>query len=210
MSDTDTNTDQNKDQNSADNQDSNVATEAKTAASEELKAAQQTDAEGQETAEPEKDPLDEWREKVTYLAAEMENMKKRFVRERGELIKMANEELIKGILPVFDNLDLALKSIRDSEKKEEAKGEGDGIVANLLKGVDMTLVHFQQTLDRLGVKTVESEGKPFDPSMHEAMGQSADENFDDGVVTSEFQKGFTLHGRVIRPARVIVNKVTKA
>ncbi len=150
----------------------------------------------------------EWREKVAYLAAEMENMKKRFARERGELIKMANEELIKNLLPVYDNLDLALKSIRETEEKVEANSK-DSLVGNLLKGVDMTLVHFQNTLERLGVKLVESEGKPFDPAHHEAMGQSSDENAEDNVVTSEFQKGFTLHGRVIRPARVIVNKTSK-
>ena len=158
--------------------------------------------------------IGQWKEKVTYLAAEIENMKKRFVRERTDLMKMANEDLIKGILPVFDNLDLALKSIREAEAKAEGKvdaeSEGAKLFANLLKGVDMTLVHFQQTLERLGVQHVDAEGEVFDPSKHEAMGQSTEEGVADNVVTSQFQKGFTLHGRVIRPAKVVVNKNTKA
>ena len=157
------------------------------------------------------DLVNEWKNKAAYFAAEMENMKKRFVREKADVIKMANEELIRAILPVFDNLDLALKSIRDNEKKAEAtQSEAGKVFANLLKGVEMTLQHFQQTLERSGVQIVSSVGQPFDPSLHEAMGQSSDEKFGDNHVSSEFQKGFVLHGRVIRTAKVIVNKISKA
>jgi molecular chaperone GrpE len=148
--------------------------------------------------------LEEWKNKVVYLAAEMENMKKRFVREKSDVIKMANEELLKAMIPVFDNLDLGLKAIRDMETK--AEGDGAKVVANLMKGVEMTLTHFQQTLERAGVHKIESIGKPFDPGQHEAMGQSTTEGFEDNHVSAEFQKGFALHGRVIRPAKVIVNK----
>jgi molecular chaperone GrpE len=154
--------------------------------------------------------LNEWKNKAVYFAAEIENMKKRFMREKADVIKMANEELIKGMIPVFDNLDLALKSIRDMESKAEENFKDNKVVVNLLKGVEMTLAHFQQTLERAGVEKVDSVGKPFDPALHEAMGQSTDENFADNCVSSEFQKGFTLHGRVIRSAKVIVNKLTKA
>ncbi|MEO5668429.1 MAG: nucleotide exchange factor GrpE [Bdellovibrionota bacterium] len=163
--------------------------------------------EGQTTSDADR-VVDEWKNKVVYLAAEMENMKKRFVREKSDVIKMANEELIKAMIPVFDNLDLGLKAIRDMEAK--ADGEPNKIVANLVKGVEMTLTHFQQTLERAGVQKIESIGKPFDPSLHEAMGQSSTEGFEDNQVSAEFQKGFSLHGRVIRPAKVIINKKVSA
>ncbi len=152
--------------------------------------------------------VEEWKNKVAYLAAEIENMKKRFVREKADVIRMANEELLKAMIPVYDNLDLGLKAIRDMEAKTE--GDGAKIVANLLKGVEMTLTHFQQTLERVGVQRIDSIGKPFDPTLHEAMGQSSEADVDDNHVSAEFQKGFLLHGRVLRPARVIVNKKASA
>ena len=164
--------------------------------------------EGTEASEADR-ILGEWKNKVVYLAAEMENMKKRFVREKSDVIKMANEELLKAMIPVFDNLDLGLKAIRDMESKT-AESEGAKIIANLVKGVEMTLTHFQQTLERAGVQKIDSIGKPFDPVLHEAMGQSTTEGFEDNHVSAEFQKGFSLHGRVIRPAKVIVNKKASA
>jgi molecular chaperone GrpE len=149
---------------------------------------------------------DEWKNKAAYLAAEIDNMRKRFIRERGDLVKMANEELLKNLLPVFDNLSLGLKSIRDAE--EALKDHK--LFGSLLKGVDMTATHFEQTLDRVGVKAIESVGKTFDPNFHEAVGESADPTKGANEITGEFQKGFILHGRVLRPARVIVNKLSNA
>jgi molecular chaperone GrpE len=159
-----------------------------------------------ESAAPESPSADEWKNKAAYLAAELDNMRKRFVRERTDLVKMANEELIKNLIPVFDNLLLGLKSIRDAEDAlKEHK-----LFGSLLKGVDMTATHFEQTLDRVGVKGIDSVGKTFDPNFHEAVGESADPSKGANEITGEFQKGFILHGRVLRPARVIVNKISNA
>jgi molecular chaperone GrpE len=170
----------------------------------------QVNAAENSTKDPAKELLEEWKNKAAYLAAEMDNMRKRFIRERGEVIKMANEDLLKAILPVFDNLLLGLKSVRDVEAKAEGTVKDHPILANLLKGVDMTLVHFEQTLDRTGVKAIEAVGKEFDPNIHEAVGESSDPAVANNIVTAEAQRGFSLHGRVIRPARVIVNKVSNA
>jgi molecular chaperone GrpE len=184
------------------NTNSNPETEPQQEASAEPVAAQNQDA---APVAADQQVLDEWKNKVVYLAAEMENMKKRFAREKGEVIKMANEELIKAFIPVFDNLDLGLKAIRDMEAKSEGGGDNK-VFANLVKGVEMTLTHFQQTLERAGVQVIESVGKPFDPGLHEAMGQSSQNDVENNHVSAEFQKGFSLHGRVIRSAKVIVNK----
>ena len=173
-------------------------------ASAEATADETVSSEGAAPVSDQQAVLDEWKNKVVYLAAEMENMKKRFVREKSEVIKMANEELLKAFIPVFDNLDLGLKAIRDMEAKSE--GGDNKVFANLIKGVEMTLTHFQQTLERAGVQIIESVGKPFDPGLHEAMGQSTQNDVEDNHVSAEFQKGFSLHGRVVRSAKVIVNK----
>lgn len=179
---------------------------------EELRAQKPESEPGSAEQEPSpEDLIAEWKNKAAYLAAEIDNMKKRFAREKSDLIKMANEDLLKGVLPVFDNLDLALKSIKDSSGKSEEMGEVASIlVANLAKGVEMTLMHFTQTLERMGVQKIDAENKPFDPSVHEAMGQSTEPDVEDDHVSSVFQNGFTLNGRVIRPAKVLVNKKTQA
>jgi len=168
-------------------------------------------AEVLESAPTQESMIDEWKNRAAYLAAEMDNMRKRFVRDRTDVIKSANEDLLKGILPVYDNLFLALRSIRESTERKEARGENpagvEKLFDNLLKGVEMTFTHFEQTLDRVGVKAVDAVGKEFDPSVHEAVGQSADANYAENVVTAELQRGFALHGRLLRAARVIVNKL---
>ena len=150
--------------------------------------------------------LDEWKNKVAYLAAEIENMRKRFVREKSEVVKFANEELLRAILPVVDNLHYAVKAVKDAEAKLEPQLKDHPILSGLVKGVDMTLVHFEQTLDRLGVKSVAAQGDAFNPEMHEAVGQSSDASLGENTVAAVMQKGYVLHGRVLRPARVFVNK----
>jgi molecular chaperone GrpE len=158
--------------------------------------------------------VEEWKNRAVYLAAEIDNMRKRFVRDRADLVKSANEDLLKGILPVYDNLFLALRSIRETNERKEARGENPGAVEklfeNLLKGVEMTFTHFEQTLDRSGVKAIDAVGQKFDPAVHEAVGQSSDANYGDDIVTAELQRGFVLHGRLLRTARVIVNKITQS
>ncbi len=147
------------------------------------------------------DPSGEWKDRVLYLTAELENLRKRFVKEKSEVVRYANEELLKALLPVFDNLDLAIKSAKGFEEKAD-----NPFVKNLVMGVEMTLKHFEQTLDRLGVASMKAAGQPFDPSLHEAIGEDSKTDVKDNHVVSELQKGFTLHGRVLRAARVIVNK----
>ena len=154
--------------------------------------------------------VNELKAKIAYLSAEIDNMKKRAVREKSDIIRFANEELIKQMLPVIDNLNLAVKAAKDAEAKVEAIVKDHPLFSGLLKGVDMTLKHFEQTLEQVGVQTVKALGANFDPSFHEAVGQATTEDHPDNHVTGEMQKGFILNGRLLRPARVIVNKIGKA
>jgi molecular chaperone GrpE len=158
-------------------------------------------------AQAESAAVEDWKARAAYFAAEIENMRKRFAREKTDLIRFGNEALIRSILPVLDNLDLGLKAAKAGEQKLEASHREHPVYANLLKGLEMTLKHFEQTLDQLGVSPIKSVGQNFDPTLHEAVGESQDSSQAAGLVTQELQRGFQIAGRVIRTAKVFVNKV---
>jgi molecular chaperone GrpE len=127
--------------------------------------------------------------------AEMENIKKRGVREREDLAKFANESLIKEILPVIDSLEKAL-----------IHGGDDTNTTGLVEGIDMTLKGLMGTLEKAGLKGVEAMGKPFDPNFHEAISQQPDETVPPKHVIMEMQKGYLLNGRLIRPSIVVISR----
>ena len=127
--------------------------------------------------------------------AEIENMKKRFRKEKEGLIKYSNETLIKQLLPVVDNLDKALGNLPD-KKSRNALGEG----------VELTLKGLMDTLKRTGLEEIKAAGEPFDPNFHEAVSMQEDDTVNQGTVLQELQKGYLLNQRLIRPAMVIVSK----
>ena len=127
--------------------------------------------------------------------AEMENMKKRFQKDRQDLIKYGNETLTKQLLPVADNLEKALDHSKDENSIEA-----------LREGVDLTLKGLLNVLEKAGVEVVESVGAPFDPNFHQAVSEQEDDRAAPGAVLKELQKGYLLNQRLIRPAMVIVNK----
>jgi molecular chaperone GrpE len=127
--------------------------------------------------------------------AEMENLKKRFKKEKEDLVKYANESLIKRLLTVMDNLQNAIAHSRD-KKALKALGEG----------VELTLKGLMDALEKAGLKQVEAEGEPFDPNFHEAVSELEDDTKEPGTVLQELQKGYILNHRLIRPAMVVVSK----
>ncbi|NCN28230.1 nucleotide exchange factor GrpE [bacterium] len=160
----------------------------------------------EERSSSEGNSSEDWRTKAAYLAAEMENMKKRFERDKRDFLRFANEELLKKFLPVMDNMILALNSVKSAKSSAESSAP-DKLVASLLQGFEMTIKQFEQTLESVGVEFVGAQrGTEFNPEHHEAMGQDMNKDLKDGVISSEFQRGFKLNGRVVRPAKVIVNK----
>ncbi len=127
--------------------------------------------------------------------AEMENVKKRVIKEREELRKYANESLIKEILPVIDNLQKAISHAHNGENP-----------LGLIEGLKLTLDSLMMTLEKAGLQEVEAEGKPFDPNFHESISQQRDDKVPPGHVITEFQRGYLLNGRLIRPARVVISQ----
>ncbi len=127
------------------------------------------------------------------LAADLENLKKRQERERAELLQFANENLIKELLPVVDNLERALDHGRQLAAPEA-----------LLEGIDLVYQGFLKALERFGVTPLNSVGQQFDPAFHNAVMQEEAPNAPDGSVIKELQKGYLMNQRLLRPAMVVV------
>lgn len=127
--------------------------------------------------------------------AEAENLKKRLVKEKEDFQKYATESLIADLLPVLDHLDLALTHGRDIEACK-----------NFMVGVEMTRKAFVDILAHHGVTEFGQVGEPFSPETHEALGTIALADLPADVVGTVVQRGYTLRGRLLRPAKVMVNK----
>ena len=134
-------------------------------------------------------------DKYLRLAAEFDNYKRRVQREQRDTIKFANEKLFKDLLPTLDNLERALQS-----------GREQALIEGLLEGVDLTYKHFLDTLQKMGMKPVASVGELFDPAKHQAVGQVESSTVPENVIVDEYQKGYFLHDRILRPAMVTVAK----
>lgn len=129
--------------------------------------------------------------------AEIDNLKKRYQKDQQGLVKFANESLIKQLLPVADNLEKAI-----------AHSHNETSVDALREGVELTLKGLMDVLQKAGVETIEAVGAAFDPNLHEAVSEAADEGVKPGTVIKDLQKGYMLHQRLIRPSMVIVSKNT--
>jgi molecular chaperone GrpE len=132
--------------------------------------------------------------------ADLENFRRRAQREKEELSRFANENIIKEIVPVVDNLERAVAHAR------QECGDAEG----LLQGVEMTLSMFAKALDKFGVTPFNSIGEAFDPARHEAMGQVESAEHAPNTVIHEMQKGYLLSSRLLRPALVMLAKAPAA
>ncbi|EHJ49408.1 GrpE protein [Solidesulfovibrio carbinoliphilus subsp. oakridgensis] len=128
--------------------------------------------------------------------AETENLKKRLLKEKEEFQKYATESLVAELVPVLDHLDLAL-----------AHGRGNDACKDFVVGVDMTRKAFLDILGRHGVAEFGRTGEPFNPETHEALGMASLPDLPADTVAQVVQKGYTLRGRLLRPAKVMVNKI---
>ena len=137
-------------------------------------------------------------DRLLRMAADFENYKKRAAREKEDWTKFANEDLIKGVLPFIDNLE---RAVNHAQKVNDT-----GV---LIEGIRLTLQQLLQTLNKFGLSSFESIGKPFDPAMHEAMLVVETDQHEPNQVVEEFQKGYFLNDRLLRPATVSVSKPTE-
>jgi len=138
----------------------------------------------------------EYYDRLLRVAADFDNYKKRAAKEKEEWTKFANEDLIKGILPFIDNLE---RAINHSERAEDFQ--------SLVEGIKLTVQQLLNTLNRFGVSLIESLGKPFNPAVHQAMLLVETDQHEPNQVVEEFQKGYLLNERLLRPATVSVSKL---
>ena len=160
-------------------------------------AADQGDAAAQIEALTEQ--LAQAKDQSLRTQAEMQNLRRRVERDVENAHKFGLEKLINGLLPVLDNLDRAISSVDDEAKADTA-------VASLLEGVELTRKSAADVLKNFAVEVLEPFGEPFDPQFHEAMTMIPSETAEPNSVVDVLQKGYTLNGRLIRAAMVVVAK----
>jgi molecular chaperone GrpE len=154
------------------------------------------DAPAEEVAELRRQ-LEELNEKYLRLAAEYDNFRRRSLRERQDVLKYANENLVKELLTSVDNLERAVDHGRKGGLGEEG--------AQLLEGVELTWRSLLQSLEKVGVQEVAALGAAFDPNVHQAVRQVPSDTWPAGVVCEVLQKGYLLADRLLRPALVGVS-----
>jgi len=140
---------------------------------------------------------EDFKKKYYYLAAEIENGRRRFEREKENLLKYGNEKVLSGLIEVVDNLERTLAAVGKDEDQK---------VKNIVIGIDMVKSQFLNILGQNGLTQVEAVGKTFDPNFHEAMAQQKVEGKPDHEIICEYQKGYVLNGRLLRASKVVVAK----
>jgi molecular chaperone GrpE len=137
------------------------------------------------------------KDEVLRVQAEMQNLRRRTEQDVEKAHKFGQEKFSIELLAVMDNLERALQVSMDRE---------DESVKSLLQGVELTLKSFTDCFRRFGIEQIDPLGEPFDPQMHQAMAVQENPDVEPNTITAVMQKGYSLHGRVIRPAMVMVSK----
>lgn len=166
------------------------------------------DASGMPVPESAEDEIDRLRQEVDAKSteaaqnydrflrerADLENFKRRAQRERADTLRFGSEQLVRDLLPVVDNLERAI---------EHAQTSGEGV--QLVEGVRLVLKGALDVLARNGITRIEAIGQPFDPAFHEAIAQVENDEVEANHVVQQFQPGYRLHDRLLRPAQVSVS-----
>ena len=135
-------------------------------------------------------------DRLLRISAEFDNYKKRSSREMVEYRKFANQSLIKEMLSVVDNLELAMNSTNGHK----------AIDKDLLQGLEMTHREILKVFEKFNVKPIDAKGQPFDPTFHEAVMQEETNDYAKNTVINEMQRGYMIHDRLLRPSMVVVAK----
>jgi molecular chaperone GrpE len=139
--------------------------------------------------------IQELKERLLYQQADFENFKKMKIKEKVDLLRYGNETLVKELLPVIDNLERAIEHATNTEGSK-----------TIVEGVELTLSGFLKALEKFGVTRVEALQTTFDPNLHEAVLAEERNDAEPGTVVKEFQKGYVMDGRLLRPSMVSVAK----
>ena len=150
-------------------------------------------------SENQADPIEvellKWKNLALRSQADLENYRKRMSREKGESVKYANSALLESLLPILDNFNFGLEAAR----KENPESQ-------IFKGMEMVLKQMADFLTDHGVERIDTEGREFDPNVHEALSQAPSADVPEGVIMTEARAGYTLRDRLLRAAQVVVSK----
>jgi len=141
------------------------------------------------------DERDLYYDKLLRLQAEFDNAKKRFEKDKGDLLRYANDGFLLEFMPILDNLEAAEKHIKEAKDFKAVQ-----------EGVDIIQMQIQRFLKDIGVERVKAEGEKFDPHVHEAIETEETGEGDDGIIVKELKPGYRLNGRLLRPASVKIAK----
>ncbi len=131
-------------------------------------------------------------EKVMRLQAELDNQRKRSEKQVSDAHKFASQKMVEAMLPVIDSLEMGI----------QAEGDLDSI----RQGMELTMKQFESVLEKFNIEAVDPKGEEFNPELHQAMSMQPCEDQEDNTISMVMQKGYTLNGRLIRPAMVMVCK----
>lgn len=138
---------------------------------------------------------DSLQDRLLRKQAEFDNYRKRSERERTEYIQMASADLMRELLNVLDSFDLA---VRNAASERVVAGD-------ILRGINLVYKQLLDTLGRFGLKAIEAKGQPFDPNFHQAVTTVASSDLAENTVVEELRRGYTLNGKLLRPAMVSVS-----
>ena len=139
--------------------------------------------------------VEKYKDAALRARADLDNYRKRVAREKEDAIRYANNSLLESLLPILDNFELGLEAAKNTP-------DATGIV----QGLQMVRKQLEDFLREHGVESVNAEGNPFDPNLHDAVGHEPNSDVTEGTVIRQLRKGFKLKDRLIRPASVIVSK----
>lgn len=140
--------------------------------------------------------LSDAKDDVLRAQAEAQNARRRAEQDVEKAHKFGQEKLVTDLLPVMDNLERALENMNVE----------DEALKSVVEGIELTMKSFQDSLVKHKVEAINPEGEPFDPQLHQAMTMVPNPDVEPNTVINVFQKGYTLHGRLVRPAMVVVSK----
>lgn len=143
--------------------------------------------------------LTDLKDKYVRAVAEMENMRRRMERERADLVKFALEHILKDMLPTLDSLEKALPDSGSTEHKVNQEAD-----SGYYAGMIMVKKQLLEVLRKHGLEAIRAKGEVFDPNLHQAIQRVESKDVDTDLVGDEYARGYTLHGRLLRPAMVSV------
>ncbi|MCR5272146.1 MAG: nucleotide exchange factor GrpE [Lachnospiraceae bacterium] len=166
-------------------------TEEKEATSEENSEEQKEDE--KDSKDKKDEIIEDLNDRIKRQMAEFENFRKRSEKEKSQMYDMGIKTFAEKILPVVDNFERGLAQVPEENKSD-----------SFVDGMNLVYKQILTAFDEIGIKPIETEGKEFDPNLHNAVMHVEDENFGDNMIVEEFQKGYTYHDTVVRHSMVKV------